>query len=412
MQSMWMRPLAACIGIALLVASSFALGHALAARGVIGDVFGPGSASERVALVREALATPNELTRAETLAPLLQSIQPAELPDIVGAYEATFPGFGPGKVAMQLLCERWAQIDPRGAAQHIGGWTRYWREMALPFLMRSWARRDAVTAREVLEAADLGPEPRKVATAALLEGWAQSGDPGVWGDYVAGLPFGYDAALEFMSEFAAYQGLDVLEDRVEALPDESGDGFKRRALQILVMLAVRGEPEFALSVAERHADTPTGRGLRMTLAMQWVVRDGPSTLDWLLALPAEMELEHTVRSAYQRWLAMDALGALEWALDEPAPRRAAFLDLYAVALADRDPQQAAELAESVASEKRRSAALTKVAKNWHSQNPAAALLWFEERGLANVLPAPGRRAGGAARGVPVPRLGRGKAEDE
>jgi hypothetical protein len=344
------------------------------------------------------------------LAPLLQSIQPAEFEGIVGAYEATFPGIGPGKVAMQLLCERWAQIDPRGAAQHIGGWTRYWREMALPFLMRSWARRDAAAAREVLEAADLGPEPRKVATAALLEGWAQSGDPGVWGDYVAGLPFGFEAALEFMSKLVANEGLDGLRDRVEALPDESSEGFKRRALQVLVMLAVRSEPEFALSVVERHADTPTGKGLRVTLATQWVARDGPSTMGWLLAQPAQMELEHTVRSAYQRWLAVDSHGAIEWALEQPAPRRAAFLDLYAVALADRDPQRAAELAESVASEKRRSVALNKVAKNWHSQNPAAARRWFGERGLAKVLPARRRGAGGAARGVPGP--GRGKAEDE
>jgi len=397
MRSGWMRPLAICVGMALLVISAFTLGNALAVRGLLTDTSAPPSGSQLVASVREALAEPNELTRGERLAPLLQSMQAADLESVVGAYEETFPGLGPGKVAMQLLCERWAQIDPQAAARHISGWRSYWERMALAFLMRSWARIDASAAREALEDIEIDPTPRKLATAALLEGWADSGAPNVWEGYVAGLPFGFDAALEFMSKLAGNEGLDRLVARVEALPDESGEGFKRRALQVLVVIAIRNEPERALAVVERYADTPSGRGLRTTLGMQWVVRDGPSTMAWLLARSTELELEYVIRSAYQRWLAVDADAALEWAIEEPAPQLIAFLDLYAVALAERDPQRAAELAESVESESRRSTALRKVAESWRSHNPTAANRWFEERGLVELVADRPRGSGREAR---------------
>ena len=140
MRSGWMRPIAIGVGMAILVISAFALGNALAARGFLTGTSAPPSGNQLVASVREALAEPNVLTRGERLAPLLQSMQAADLEAVVGAYEETFPGLGPGKVAMQLLCERWAQIDPQAATRHIGSWKTYWKRMALSFLMRSWAR--------------------------------------------------------------------------------------------------------------------------------------------------------------------------------------------------------------------------------------------------------------------------------
>jgi len=366
----------------LLVIAAFALGHSLGVRGLRSPP--PLSGDSLVVAVREVLAEPNELRRGEGLAPLLQSVQAADLESVAGVYEETFPGLGPGKVAMQLLCERWARLDPEGASRHIATWTRYWKRMALTFLIRSWARTDISAAREALEDAEISPEGRKDATNALLKGWVESGAPDVWDAYLAGLPFGFEAALEIMTHLARRDGLAAMERRVEALPD-APDSFKRRALQVLLLLAVQNDIERAQSIVERHADTAAGRGLRLTLGTQWVGRDGPAAMAWLFAQPTELKLDYAIRSAYQRWIVVNPDIALDWAETEADPRVALFRDLHAIALAERDPKRAAELAESVESEPARSTALRRIAQSWHPRDPDAAETWFGARGLEQLL---------------------------
>ena len=65
-----MRPLAIRLGMLERLLPAFALGHALAGRGVLTDTSAPLAGSQRVASVREALSEPNELVRGEQLAPL------------------------------------------------------------------------------------------------------------------------------------------------------------------------------------------------------------------------------------------------------------------------------------------------------------------------------------------------------
>jgi len=394
----WKRLFVSAIGIALLLASSFALGRVIASRSASTHALPAHSGDPLVSSLREALAEPNELLRGQALAPLLQSMGPEDLPAVVDTYEESFPGLGPGTLAMELLCERWARLDPQGAFQHIATWKRYWHKTALAFLMRSWARSDPTSARMALAEADLPPDLRSEATTALVEGWADSGRPDVWAEYIEAHPFGLEAALEFMSRLSQIEGLEALEERVEALDDN--DGFKGRALQVFVMIASQHEPERATAMVERYADLPAGNGLIVTLGTQWVKWDAPSAMTWLLAQPAESAVEHATRSAYQRWLAIDPDGALDWATPESDPRFDPFRDLIAVALVERDPLGAAELANGLEIDSKRSSALQKIAKRWRSKNARAAREWFESQGLGELVSEPRRRSRHPARQVP------------
>ena len=347
--------------------------------------------------VRTALANPNELERTAGLAPILASLDAENLDAIVGAYEATFTNVGPGAVAVELLAEAWSKIDPAGAIERIRGWKPYRQNMAVPALMRSWARRDPPAARAALET--IQPEElRDKATTAMILGWAESGDPAVWDSYVAGLPFGRAAAYDLMRLLGAREGVDALLRRAENVPEDTDDRFRAHALQNAVEIAAQIDPERAAAFAEQHRGE--GGGLERIVAMRWATSDGPRAMEWAQSRPDPVR-EPALRAAFEYWLWSDRLAALDWAGNQPDPMVAGVLDLYANALGKTEPGGRSRSAP--ASQTRPNGAEPRrLAQAWLAQQPEVAAAWLEQNGLADLVrrigapPMPERSTDGGA----------------
>jgi hypothetical protein len=367
----------ALIGATALIAAAFALGYYV---GLPGGLRAGGDASD-VESVRTALANPNELERTAGLAPILASLDARNLDAIVGAYEATFTNVGPGAVAVELLAEAWSKIDPAGAIERIRGWKPYRQNMALPALLRSWARRDPPSARAALETIE-PEELRDKATTAMILGWAESGDPAVWDSYVAGLPFGRAAAYDLMRLIGAREGVDALLHRAENVPEDTDDRFRAHALQNAVEIAARIDPERAAAYAEQHRGE--GGGLERIVAMRWATSDGPRAMEWAQSRPDPVR-EPALRAAFEYWLWSDPPAALDWARNQPDPMIAGVLDLYAIALGKTEPVRALEISAGIADEAERRRTQTLVAQAWLAQQPAVAAAWLEQHGLADLV---------------------------
>src|SRR2546428_755514 len=151
--------------------------------------------------------------------------------------------------------------------------------MALPFLMRSWARRDMVSARAALETLRAeAAELRYAATQAVILGWADSGDPAIWDAYVAGLPFGSNAAYDLMRRIGAREGIDALLRRTESVPADAASEFHSTAMRYAVDIAAQTDPERAAAFAEQHRGSVGD--LERIVAMRWAERDGPRATEW------------------------------------------------------------------------------------------------------------------------------------
>lgn len=348
------------IGLAGLTTLSFLMGQRWASQ-----ASHPGPATAAV------LAEPNELLRAAGLVPILSSLRAEQLDAIVGAYEATFDGMGPGSVAPELLGEAWARLDPVGALRRITGWEPSWRRLALPAFLQSWARRDPQAARSAVAALE-SPQLRSAAIPAVIRGWAESDDPDLWSNYVAGLPFGEEAAGEIFEGVAAREGVHGLLQRVEALPDGNalsdgtGQGFKRRAMQLSVQLAASSDPEEAAAFVERQAGSPHAgdpkslQSLQYLLAAGWVTSDGPRAMAWVLAQPPDAGRDWAFRLAFYKWLRLDREAAVTWASAQDDPTLAPVLDFYAQAIAETDPERGIEIAEGIGDPETRQEVLVEI----------------------------------------------------
>jgi len=404
MQSGSARLMAVGVGLVALIASTYGVAYLLGSRGLVGGFSSSPSEAALVAAVRSALAEPNQLTRAAELLPGLEALGPRDLAAVVSAFEDTFVSVGPGSVALELLCARWASLDPQGALERILGWRTYpyYRRLGLSHLMRSWARNDPAAARRGLDAIE--PTLPSAVTEAFIEGWSESQDPEIWEAYVAGLPFGRESAEKLIQRLMAREGVEALVARVEALPDDSGDdGFKQEALQRVVMVAARTDIERATALVERYLNSPLGEGLPAGLGRWWVARDGARAMEWLESLPREPGGRGALRTAYRRWTVIDPDAALAWLEARPDGDLPEIHYVYVGALANSDPERAAALAERLP-EERRERALRQVGRAWLAQDPKAAQAFIERNGLGPEIARPGmpkqrqraRAAGGTA----------------
>ena len=350
-----MRLFAVCIGLAGLTAASFGMGHRFASRELDRQAEKVGPAATA------ALAEPNELVRAAGLVPVLLRLRADHLDAIVGAYEATFTSVGPGSVAMELLGGAWARLDPVGALRRITGWEAYWQSLALPPLLRSWAGRDPAAARDAVAGIEL-PRLRNEAIAAVIRGWAESEDPEVWQGYVAGLPFGEEAASELFVRVAAREGVGGLLQRVEAMPERTAQGFKPRAMRLAVHIAARSDPEEAAAFVERQ-DSPEAGRLKSIVAGSWVASDGPRAMAWVLGQPPDAGRDGAFRVAFRTWLQLDREAALAWASAQADATLAPALDLYAKGVAKIDPERGIEIADGIRDPEARRKVLVEIGRS-------------------------------------------------
>jgi len=389
-----MRSLRPALGVLVLAVAAFAVGTHWPPRGP------GGSPRERV---RTALSDPDPIARAAALVPVLRDLETSELGEVEAAYRATFPGGGPGDLAIALLCEAWAALDPAGALDRTSNWPPVERLTAQKALLRAWARRNPNAAMEWAA----GIRDDGTAAEAVFAGWADSGDPKMW-DHVAKMDPSMQresASIAMMQWVVAHEGFEGLFARVEALPDNPPNGFKRAAIATATGLVADHDPARALAFADRQAAGPYGEGLLRRVAIRWVVRDGPAAMRTVLDRPASPDRDWALRETYITWLRRDHTAALEWMPESAASdlRFTPLVDIYAVALASSDPEhrgdairRAVRWTEPTPDTGKRHETFVLLGVIWLYHEPGAASAWLDRNGLgAEVRAEAARRSGGS-----------------
>ncbi|HXK22779.1 MAG TPA: hypothetical protein VMS55_08915 [Myxococcota bacterium] len=339
----------------------------------------PNDPNELTAAVRVALAKPNELDRAADLAPILASLDARNLDAVVGAYEATLTSVGPGEVAMEMLAEAWAKIDPAGAFQRMRRWEA-WQSMTLPFLLRSWARRDVASARaaaETIEPGKLGDS----ASAAVILGWADSRDAGIWDAYVAGLPFGRTASYDLLRSIAAREGIERALTLAASVPESAPDGFQQAALRQATDIAALSDPRRAAAFVEQHRGAEPG-DLERIVAKRWAEHDGPRAAEWALSQPPGPVRVAALQATFRNWFRADRQAAVAWARTQPDDVVTSFLDLYATS----DPERALKIGGGIADPTERLQTQMRLARRWFAQQPETAATWLKQNDLEDLVP--------------------------
>jgi hypothetical protein len=248
---------------------------------------------------------------------------------------------------------------------------------------------------------------------ALVEGWLESGLPGLV-EYLAEMPPGAErqfAIAALARRLILREGIDAALRWAEALPDEAPSQFKLQAYRRVASAVADIDPQRAAHWAEKQLAGDFGNGVPRRVGVRWVRwdgQDGEPAMTWLASLPAVDHLPHAVESTYREWLRHDREGALRWLREvEPNPTFEPAISLYAfVAVSDGDSQTALEWAQRLHDEGLRHQTLEKVARAWFANDPEAARAWVEgselpEAARKRALTPPKTRPQRASPGKPL-----------
>lgn len=302
--------------------------------------------------------------------------------------EAAFAAGHRGGLALELFVERVAALDPLVARKRILGWPASEREVALPILVRAWAGRDPQSALDALNQIR-DPQIQEPAFPALIEGWSDSGQPGVW-NYLASLPVGLDrerGTLALIQRSMLRDGVEAALAEVEKLPaTPEGAEFRASALRSAAGLIARSDPVRAVAFVEAHRGEPDAGLLLRRVAVNWVTQDGRAAMNWLVSQAADAQRNRVMREAYRRWIVRNRGAAIAWFSEREDTRGLETLyDLYATALARVDPAKSIAWAESISDPALRREAMIDVAAIWGHADPEAARPWIDANGLAADL---------------------------
>ena len=369
-------------GLLLLGILAFAFGRSVAASSGAGASRLGGS----LPALREVLHSNDPLAQVATVTPVLLAMRRQDVEAVAGVFEASFIAGADGGLALDLLVERLTVMDPVSAHDRVLTWPLQSRSRALPILLQQWARSDPHAALETLNQIR-DPQGKEAAFPALIQGWAESGQPGYW-RYLAELPSSMEldrerAIMMLVQQLIARESADAAIRVVEQLPSEPEmRPFKEAALRTTVGILARSDPGRAAALAAAHQDDPHGGLLMRRVAVNWVTQDGPAAMTWLLEQPANQRRERVMREAYRRWVARDRTAAVAWVVDRPdyAGLEAIF-DMQATALARIDVQAAVAWVDGIEDSELREAAKLDLAMVWHHQDPEGARSWLEAAGL-------------------------------
>jgi hypothetical protein len=337
--------------------------------------------------VQAALTLQDRVKGVHEVSGILLRSGPEDLAEIRKGFESVF--LDVAEIEIVLLAEWWAAFDPEGAFRWTQGARVANQTMVIRAVVRAWARRDPIAARDAVGRL-LDPITRRACLDALVSGWDDSGKPGLE-EFLRELP----PSVEQLRSLAALARRKVLRDGVdgafawvESLPDDREDDITRFKLQLfrrVASAAASVDLERAAAWALKHSGGPNGEGLLGRVGNTWAMRDGAGAMEWVKSLPESPRRATAVEDTYRAWLDWDHAAALAWMRGrQPEPWLEPAFALYVVADANADYAAALQRAEQIQDVQRRDGVIVTIARMWRSKSQEAADAWIAQ---ANLDPA-------------------------
>ena len=333
--------------------------------------------------ITEILLIPDPILRMEKLAGALGALDGSALEPVRDAYKGVLIEIGDPEIV--LFVEWWARFDPEGAFQ----WTRTNWEANIPSVAasvaRAWARIDPMAAYAVVGPLDDQDRPLAPYVVAVVQGWAESGKPGL-DEFIAQLPPGHRsrATTVTVRRKIRRDGPVPTIAWAEAAPLEQ----KLRIYQRLASGLAEVDPEAARAFAEKHVSGPYGKRLPRRVATRWIRSDPEAAMNWLETLEPGFSRDDAVTEAYRRWLGRDPGRARAWMEENASEVDQRWLEpaksLHAHDISYDAPEEAANWAKRMVQDPElRLAALANPVRSWVLQDEAAARDWVvRESGLS------------------------------
>jgi hypothetical protein len=178
--------------------------------------------------------------------------------------------------------------------------------------------------------------------------------------------------------------LTALREHLATVQDESErQEIRAKALEMLARTADKEGFDSLTKWIESSAFTPQEKGeFAAGLTYFTTKQDTGKWVEWMAGnLPAE-SLQDPVRETVGEWTQQDYLSAGKWLSTAPeGPARTAAVEAYAEAVAEYEPQVAAQWAMTLPPGASRDSTLRAVYQNWPASDPEGAAAFAREHGL-------------------------------
>jgi hypothetical protein len=276
----------------------------------------------------------------------------------------------------EMVFEKWAQVDPRQAAEAVAQLDDSLRRGASFAVAAKWAAVDLPSALawarsqpSILSRFSL-PESASTSDAitGVLQSWMVNDADGAM-QWLAALPAGLER--ENLIHCATMMTDDPA--RGVELATLLTEGSKQvAALDSAIGSWVGFDPAGALTWATTQAEGPVRQTALEVGAARWLEMDRKSASEWIMGIPASPAKDTMLSDAVQIVVEGMPVGRSVWSASIDRMPGEAYRDM-------------AQLIGGIGDPSRRDAAYEKLAKSWLRKNPEAARAWLKQSNISQSL---------------------------
>ena len=332
--------------------------------------------------VFERMSSSNPIIRMQAFAEVLQNPTEENIVRAIEAYELLAEG--PSRFSeLRLLTFSWAQVDPQGALEWIGGLDGFEQRIGTGSIMDSWARKnsdDAIAwAKENFKGQEGSENPYFMG---IISGMSENNFVGAT-ELMTEMPFGRGRgrAASILFEQTWKKGEDSAMQWAENLPKGSLQNY---AFGEIAEKIARDDLGRAVEWVDSMDESEVKTKVSEDVAERWARENPVEAAQWVGNMPEGESRSESMEEVVSQWARKDPTATAEWLnqfpsgelMDEPIQR-------FVREVVRKDPEIAMTWAQAIVDEERKERTITEVkrvaeriaqqaeaqAKGESSQNP-------------------------------------------
>jgi hypothetical protein len=269
-----------------------------------------------------ALRTPDALERTETLVKLTKKLTPETLPGAIRAYHDDL--YPIDAVDLRILMAYWAKQHPREMLAEVEGWSdSRVQRLAAAQAIAEVAKSEGYDAARALYDS-MPTHMRDAGLVNLVIGLIDHGRLEDLAGFITS--FQNPDEREMVANVAMHRmirehGPAVVQTWIEGLPPGRGSSSDLQRVGFRAAQSAHldnGYRDEFIAWLERSGDANWAKGAWRSIAVHWVRSDPLAGIEWARSLPEERGRDDVAAEAIRIWAVRDADKALEWIMAQPA----------------------------------------------------------------------------------------------